>query len=209
MNNQLNILRTATGPGRIRFHDASTLDWWNFASGVGGTQILNDGGLRIDFDWFPADNTANDWISYNVGFLGQSAGEPAFRVNDPQTDFGILFRNNGETQYFDNGAATTGGSFNVSGALQHHVSLNYSFNSLADGSNVLVSASVDGVSVLDSLPFQWDNNGGALYMELGNLATGTRIDNLAISSVPEPTTLGILSTAGLGLGLFARRRRTN
>jgi len=209
VNNQLNILRTAGGPGRIRFQDAASLAWWDFASGVGGSQILSDGGLRIDFDWLPADNTSDNWISYNVGFLGQSAGEPGFRVNEPQTDFGVLFRNNGGTQYFDNGAATTGASFDVSGALQHHLSLTYSFNSFADGSNVLFSAAVDGVSVLDSLPFQWDNNSGALYMELGNLATGTRIDNLAIASVPEPTTLGILSTAGLGLGLIARRRRTN
>jgi hypothetical protein len=210
VNNQLDFLRRIDGPGRIRFQSALSLSniWWNFASGLSGAEILSQGGLRIDFDWFPSDNTADDWVSFNLGFLGIAAGEPSFRVNDPQTDFGILFRNNGGTQYFDNGAATTGLNFDVSGLLQHHVTLTYSLSSFADGANVSVSALVDGMSVLDGQLFQWENNSGELYMELGTLAAGTRIDNFAISSVPEPSGAALIGAASLGLASLRRRRRT-
>lgn len=205
--NQLNMLKPASGSGRIRFQSAADLPtnvWWDFATGAAGAQILEDGGLLVEFDWTPQDNTSQDWISFNLGFLGIAAGEPGLRVNEPQTDFGILFRNNGGTQHFDNGAATTGPSFPATLA-QRHVSLLYSFNSFADGTNVTASAAVDGVSVLSDRVFQWENNSGSLYMELGNLAAGTRIDNLTVSTIPEPSTAGLLGLAALGLGM--RRRR--
>ena len=206
--NQLNFLTTGTGPGRIRFQSAAALPsnvWWNFATGAGATQTLADGGLLVEFDWTPADNTSDNWVSFNIGFPDQPAGEPGFRVNHPETDFGILFRNNGGTQYFDNGAATTGSNFDASTVAPRHVALSYSFNSFADGTNVLVSAAVNGQAVLTAQPFLWENNGGALFMELGNLASGTRIDNLSITTIPEPSA-GILSLAA-GIALTLRRSR--
>ncbi len=65
---------------------------------------------------------------------------------------------------------------------------------------------MDGVNVLSNQTFQWENNGGALYMELGNLATGTKVDNLSVRTIPEPSTLGLLSVATLALSLARRRR---
>lgn len=210
VGNQLNFLVEATGPGRIRFQDALALPtsiWWDFAAGASGATILGDGGLLVEFDWIPADNTQDAWISANIGFLGQEAGEPVYRVNEPQTDFGILFRNAGGTQHFDNGAAVTGNTFDVSLLAPRHVSLLYSFNSFADGTDVTASAFVDGVEILDDYVFQWDNNNGSLYFELGTLAIGTKIDNLMVSSIPEPSTAGILGVACLGLASMRRRRR--
>lgn len=202
--NQLNF-----GVGRVRFQSAAALPtnvWWNFASGVGGTQILADHGLLVQFDWTPPDNTSNNWVSFDVGFLDQTAGEPSIRVNDAQTDFGILFRDNGGTQYFDNGAATDGPNFDASTVAPRHVALTYSFSSFADGTDVLVSASVNGVPVLSNQQFQWDNNSGALFMELGNLAAGAKIDNFSIATIPEPSGYALLGfMASLGLALHRRR----
>jgi len=203
-DNQLNLLNGATG--RIRFQSSAALPgdvWWNFASGAAGAAILADGGFRVSFDWTPADNTADEWISFNVGLPGIAAGEPLFRVNDSQTDLGILFRNSGGTQFFQNGAGTTGGVFDVSTVATRQVVLDYTFGSFADGSNVLANASVDGQTVV-SHTFQWNNNNGELYMELGSLVNGTRIDNLAITTIPEPASVFLFGTA---FGLAALRRR--
>ena len=71
---------------------------------------------------------------------------------------------------------------------------------------MLVSASVNGVPVLSNQQFQWDNNSGALFMELGNLAAGTKIDNFSIPTIPEPSGCALLGfMASLGLGLHRRR----
>lgn len=203
-DNQLNLLNG--GSGRIRFQSSTALPenaWWNFASGAAGAAILADGGFRVSFDWTPADNIADEWISFNVGLPGIAAGEPGFRINDPQTDLGILFRNRGATQFFQNGGGALGGDFDVTTLGTRQVVLEYAFSSFADGSDVVARASVDGQNVV-SHTFQWNNNNGELYMELGSIVNGTRIDNLAIRTIPEPTSVFLLGTA---FGLVALRRR--
>ena len=186
--NQLNML--VSGEARVRFHDSANLgNWWNWAAGDGAAAILSEGGMRVEFDWTPADNTSDNWISYNIGFPASGA-EPGFRVNDAGTDFGILLRNNGGTQYFDNGAAQTGAVFPVETVGTRHVTLDYAFGSFNDGAPVSVTVAVDGVPVLTDFVFQWNGNSGTLAMEIGNLATGTLIDNLSVSTlgVFEPDT---------------------
>ena len=97
-------------------------------------------------------------------------------------------------------------NFDGSTIAPRHVAVTYSFNSFADGTNVLVSASVNGVSVLNNQQFQWNNNSGALFMELANLATGTRVDNFSIATIPEPSGFALAAfMASLGLGLHRRR----
>ena len=180
-NNQLSML--VAGEARIRFHDATNLaNWWNWASGAAGAAFVSEGGMRVEFDWTPADNTSDNWISFNTGFPNGGA-EPGVRVNEAGTDFGILFRNNGGTQFFDNGAAQTGGTFDVATVATRHVTLDYAFGSFADGASVSVTAAVDGVAVVTDRVFQWAGNNGTLAMEIGNLAAGTLIDNVSISTL--------------------------
>ena len=180
-DNQLSML--VAGEARIRFHDANNLaNWWNWAAGPGGAAITGEGGLRVEFDWTPADNTSDNWISFNIGFPAGGA-EPGFRVNNPGTDFGILFRNNGGTQFFDNGAAETGESFDVSTVATRHITLEYAFGSFGDGAPVSLTVSVDGTPILTNRVFTWDGNAGSLAMEIGNLATGTLIDNVSVSTL--------------------------
>lgn len=192
LSNKLNLLKHATsGDGRIRFHDAANVaNWWDFASGDAGALIASDGGLRVEFDWTPPDNTSANWISFAVGFPPvATTAEPAIRINHAETDFGILLRDNGAIQCFDNSVDATGTpipTFNVSTVATRHVVLDYGFTSFADGSNVTLSVSVDGVK-LRATPytFQWANNNGVLYMELGNYVAGTSFDNFAISTLAE------------------------
>lgn len=201
------------GSGRIRFQEAASLPtnvWHDFASGPAGAAILLDGGFRVEFDWTPTGNTVDRWVSFSVGIAAQPVApvsEPSTRVNDGQTDFGILFRENGASQFFDNGVAVTGGSFAATTAARH-VLIDYTFNSFADGSSVGVAASVNGTNVA-TRTFDWDSNSGVLYMELGSYQNGTLFDNFSLSSlsrVPEPSTwvLGGLLAAGAVL----RRRRS-
>ena len=65
----------------------------------------------------------------------------------------------------------------------HHITLDYAFGSFADGAPVSVTAAVDGVPVVTSRVFQWAGNAGTLAMEIGNLATGTLIDNFSVSTL--------------------------
>ncbi|MES2708545.1 MAG: hypothetical protein V4726_18270 [Verrucomicrobiota bacterium] len=189
LSNKLNLLRHPTGgDGRIRFHDVGNLaNWWNFASGDTGALIAADGGFRVEFDWTPPDNTSANWVSFAVGFPpAATLAEPATRITHAETDFGILFRDNGGTQYFDNGGTgITGGSFDAATLATRHVVIDYHFTSFADGADVAVTASVDGTEVVSAYTFQWANNLGVLYMELGNYMPGTAFDNFAISTLAE------------------------
>ncbi len=171
--------------GRIRFHDAaSPSKWYDFATGPGRDVILSGGGLSIEFDWMPVNNTSDSWVEVSVGIgtPAQLGSEPDYRVTHASTDFGMLFRHNGGTQYFDNGVAVTGGSFPATLALRH-VKLNYAFSSFADGAPVEVTAVVDGVPVLNEKQFTWNGNNGSLYIELGSYTNNTLIDNLSLKAL--------------------------
>jgi hypothetical protein len=58
----------------------------------------------VAFDWIAGNDTSNNWVSVNMGISGTGVPEPAFRVNHAETDIGMLFRFNGDTELFDNGA---------------------------------------------------------------------------------------------------------
>lgn len=190
VGNQLRL-----GGGRVRFQN--TAGWYDWASGPEGADILADGGLRMEFDWTTTDTTTPNWVSCDIGFPSNAIlAEPVVRVNQAQTDYGILFRGNGGTQRFDNGAATITGSF-AAGAVTRHVVLNLGFQSFADGTNVKALAMVDGTQV-DSYSFTWDNNSGILYMEVGTNQAGMLIDNFKISTVPA-----IYSTALAGTSFIS------
>jgi hypothetical protein len=148
--NQLDFGRPGGGSGRLRFHQDNagvvSGDWFDWSAGTVGSQITTAGGFRVEFDWTPANDSDGDWVSWNVGF--PQAAEPTVRVNNLETDFGILFRHNGGTQHFHNAAdATTAGSFTAT-LTQRHVVIDFAFTSWDDGSDVVVTASVDGTEVL-------------------------------------------------------------
>ena len=207
VGNQLNFLTNRTG--RIRFHDDSDNNtstagsWHDWATGVTGSEILSNGNLRVEFDWLAANDTSANWVSVNMGISGEGVPEPGFRVNNAETDIGMLFRFNGQTELFDNGANLGAqGDFTANVGLRR-VTLDYDFDSFADGTTVALTASVDGTQVYTGSPFTWDGNGNSLYFEIGTLES-TSLDNIQISSIPEPS-ISFFALLG-GLGLLRRRR---
>ncbi|MGC6466667.1 MAG: PEP-CTERM sorting domain-containing protein [Akkermansiaceae bacterium] len=203
--NQLLMPNGAGGGHGVRFENAAgpfgggnRFDW---AAGATGTAILNAGGFSVTFDVTPAGNTTPDWISFQVGTVNADSGN---LTND---DYGILFRQNGATERFDNGTNLgAGGSFPATLASRS-VEIQYAFSSFADGSNVTATSFVDGVQVASDV-FQWDGNGGEMRMELGHNDPGLLVDNLTVSTldvIPEPSS-ALLSSLAL-FGLLARRRR--
>ena len=177
------------GGGRTRFQNSG--GWFNWASGTAGTSILADGGVRISFDWTPVNATGTNWVSFDVGFPG--AGEPATRVNHLETDYGILFRNNGGTERFDNGVNKGPGGTFANVLTTRHVVIDYAFSDFNDETSVKVRASVNGTVVTTSTVegvvrpyelFTWANNSGGLFMELGTNEAGHLIDNYSVSTVP-------------------------
>jgi hypothetical protein len=213
VGNQLNFLNVSTG--RVRFHEDSDNNtstagaWFDWASGAVGTRILADGGLRFEFDWIAGNNTSANWVAFDIGHNGELAGEPGFRVNEASNDLGILFRFDGTNidagaQIFDNSVLIGTGTFSPSIIGLRHVVIDYLFNSFADGTPVTVIAKMNGADVYTG-GFQWSGNAGQLYMELETLES-TVIDNVSVSSVPEPSA-GMLG-AICGLSLLARRRRS-
>lgn len=200
------LLMPISGNG-VRFETATNdpgvtgaADRFDWAAGSAGPAILGSGGFIVSFDWIPADNTATGWVSFQVGTLNADNG------NLTDDDYGILFRNNGATERFDNTVNLgAGGSFSpTAGGVVRRVEITYSFNSFADGASVTAVSRVNGLQVASD-SFTWDNNGGGMRMELGNGTVNTSVDNLTISTIPEPA--GNL-LAGLGaIGLLLRRRR--
>ena len=202
-NNQLLM---PLGTNGVRFENAlndptgGADDRFNWAGGATGATILGAGGFTVSFDWIAPENTLNDWISFQVGTVNADNG------NLTDDDYGILFRNNGATERFDNTVNLgAGGTFAASaGGVARAVEITYLFNSFADGSSVSVISSVDGTQVASDT-FTWDGNGGEMRMEMGHNAADTRVDNLMITTVPEPSSALILTLGVAGMGL--RRKR--
>jgi len=193
-------LRLAGGSGRIRLEvppGGAPVVSYNLAAGSAGAQILSGGGIRVEFDYLPTNNTSGNWVSLSTGFPSSSIqGEPGgFRLNDANTDFGFLLRNTGGTQFFKNGGATTGGNFPAT-TTSRHVVAQYGFTGLADLDSFTVVVTVDGTQVINQA-HSWSNNSGQLLIELGGNEGATLVDNFQIFEL-TPTRLQI----GLDDGLF-------
>jgi hypothetical protein len=175
------------GSGNLRFQDGFSLPalvLTDFAGNTTGPVILNEGGLRIAFDWTPVNNTDANWLSFSVGY---TVADVTQRVNEAQTDFGLLFRNNGGTQYFNNGVGITGGTFAVPAVAPHRAVIELSITSFEDAapgvSDITANAWVDGTQVLTNHPFNLENNFGLFHMELGSNIAGPFFDNLIVSGL--------------------------
>lgn len=201
-NNQL-LLPVSADSG-VRWENAAgpfgATNRYNWAAGTTGASILAAGGFSVRFDYAPVDNTSTNWISFQVGTVNADSGN---LTND---DYGILFRQNGNTERFDNGVNLgAGGAFTATpGGVLRSVRIDYFFNSFADGATVNAISRVNGVQVASDT-FTWDSNAGAMYMELGHNDAGNRVDNLMVSTIPEPSSAALFALCALGVA--ARRRQ--
>ena len=112
--------------GRIRFQRSAAgprFDWAGTAAGssaaniAAGASIIDSGGMKISFDYVPTNNTSTNWVNVSVGFPGAFDGQA---INNGETDYGVLLRNNGATERFDNGINKgPGGSFPATTTSRH------------------------------------------------------------------------------------------
>jgi hypothetical protein len=174
--------------GRIRFQSSAAGPWYDWAgpptsspaAQAAAAAIIADGGLHISFDYTPTNNTSTNWINVSLGF--GTTGEPQ-RINDGQTDYGVLLRNNGAIERWDNGVNKgPGGTFPAT-TTSRHADYYYAFSSFADNTEVRARVVVDGITVAQDT-FFWDNNAGQLFFNVECAEVGTLLDNLAVSSIP-------------------------
>lgn len=184
LNNQL----YTRGAGGLRFENASNdpgaegnMDHFDWAAGAPGAAILAANGFTVSFDWTPENNIDPQWISWNVGHPNADTN---FRITQPANDYGVLLRNDGRSERWDNGANQgAGGNFTTApgGGQTYAVSISFSLSSFAEGENVTAVTTVDGAEVANDI-FQWDGNGGQIHMEFFTNKTANLIDNLTIAT---------------------------
>ncbi|WP_411845099.1 hypothetical protein AAFN60_14630 [Roseibacillus persicicus] len=178
-NDQLDLVQG----GGVRFGPETNR--FNWASGATGAAILADGGFKVTFDWIHTGEDS-EWIAWKVGTPNSDSG-----VNAGEVDHAVLIRQGatGSNQYnerWDNGSNSgySGISHNpdVGNLKTYSVTLTYTFDSFDDGSTVNLRAVVDGILIVNDL-FTWDNNGGALHMEMASGTANNLVDNLAVSTL--------------------------
>jgi hypothetical protein len=209
-NNQLDMQANPGSyvTGAVRFDNASVgngqnppnlVDW---SQGTAGAAFLAAGGMQIDFDWTTPDSANDDWISVANGV---GTFNTTYTVVDSKSNSGLILRDDGTTSAFTNGSATGTTPGETLAAGSNHVTIDYYFNSFANGSPVTMDTYVDG-TLAATESFTWSNSSD--YLELGtNVSSGELLGNFAISTVavPEPASVAMLAICGAGLA--ARRRR--
>ncbi len=183
-SNQLNLRG-----GRIRFQRSAAgprFDWAGTAAGssaaniAAAANILDAGGMKISFDYVPTNNTSTNWVNVSVGMPSSFDGQA---INYFETDYGVLLRNNGATERFDNGFNKgPGGSFPAT-TTSRHADYYYAFSSFANGTEVRSRVVVDGIQVAADT-FYLENNAGEFYFVVEVGEVGTLVDNLTVSTIP-------------------------
>jgi hypothetical protein len=174
---------------RIRFQRSAAgarFDWAGTAAGssaeniAAGANILDSGGMKISFDYVPTNNTSTNWVNVSVGFPVAFDGQA---ITDGETDYGLLLRNNGATERFDNGFNKGPGGTSPATVTTRHVEYFYAFPSFGNGTEVRSKVVVDGVEVAADT-FYFENNAGEFYFVLETNEPGTLVDNLTVTTIP-------------------------
>lgn len=178
----------------------------------------------ISFDMLSNNTTTGDWEGL---FFGSSTNANLVHSNVNKVNgFGLIFKNNGTFQFFDNTVQTTSFTQSISttnwgtaGTL-HNVSVNLMTGDYSGNTAQTVTVSLDG----SATPlFTYVRNAGDVagkgitgnYLGLTTSNTGTAgelwgFDNFSVTTpAPEPSAVAGMFIGVLGLGglaLYARRR---
>jgi hypothetical protein len=182
----------ATGSNGLRFGSEGGYNW---ATGANSSTILLAGGFSIAFDYTAAGDPTN-WMGVRVGSGGENSG-----INAGDVTFGVLARGNGQIQTFDSGAAGDFGT--ASATATRSAQFFYAFNSWDAGSTVTFTGIIDGNTVATDT-FTWDASNDMRIVFAG-IESGTTIDNIVLSTIPEPSA-ALLGSLAI-LGLLRRNRR--
>jgi hypothetical protein len=170
--------------------------------------LVNGKPLTISFDMYVTGDDAS-----NVGFNATNWSAFTLRIANKTfptsgaTGFGMLVRYNGGVQFFNNGV-----KFDQPAGYSTTSLWSFTFTDLAgtgsafagNGSKVtFVNGTNTGTITLAQL-----STTGGLFVGFQNQQSNYGgIDNLTISTVPEPSTFGAAVVAGLGFLIVLRRMR--
>jgi hypothetical protein len=163
--------------------------------------------LQISFNidvgnWNNSTNPLT-WAQFNIGSATNLA------PLDANVGFATLFRLNGYTSQISAGGDITVGSgqtWTANSLVIIKLSDTVGTGSAFNGNGTRVAMTIDGDTKTYDVPQMsaaYLTFGGYYYELDGGIA---KVDNLSVALVPEPSTYGLLSIAGISL-LFARRRK--
>lgn len=169
---------------------------YNWSTGANAALILADGGFSVSYNYNQNGlGAADDWMSVRVG-----NGPENTAINAANVDFGVLTRGDGRMQTFESSAANDLGI--ATPVAPHNFTLVYAFNSWDQGSTVNFTGFVDGVQIgTDTFDWNGTNNVSIFF---GGRVVGSLIDNIQISTIPEPS--AVMLSGFCALGLLRRRR---
>ena len=178
--------------------------------------ITTSGGFTISYNYFvPASASGSDnWLAIMVGQTSGTVNtDSSAQVVDSGSDFGMLLRGNGGYDSFNGGGGDNSGTTALNyGTTAKQVVLTILTTSFASGNSATISATVNGsaidlngAAVGNDRVITWDA-GGANYIQFEDYNNdGYGMNNLVISTVPEPGTMALAALGGASL-LFWRRR---
>lgn len=178
-----------TGSRGLRFGGGE-----NWAAGSNAATILAAGGFSVSFDYNVTVGEFS-WASVRVGSGGENSD-----VNAGDVTFGALARANGQMQTFENGAGDSFGT--ATAGAPRTAQFIYAFNSWAAGTTVTFTGIIDGNTIATDT-FTWDATNDMKIVFSAD-ASGTTIDNIVVSTIPEPSAALL---GGLGMLAMLRRRR--
>jgi MYXO-CTERM domain-containing protein len=176
---------------------------YDFAAAA-NAQAAGNQALSISFNMTVAEWNGDggaDWTSFTVG-----GGTSPF-VNDGNVGFSSLFRDNGGTQQFSNGAGLASAPSFADGQLITFVLSDATGSgsafSASNGANDIVKMYVGGSLTNTFTGLNLDATDQNITFNAKNNVT--HIDNLSVSAIPEPGAATLLG--GLGMLALLRRRR--
>ena len=194
------------GPSRLFINN-------DFASGSAGSAITTSGGFTISYNFFaPASASGSgNWLGIIVGETSAFVNTDNWiQINNSATPFGMLLKGNGGYQSFSDGTQGNGSQPALTlnyGSTANQVVLTFLTTSFASGSSATVSATVNGTAINlgADANITW-GAGGQNYIQFEDYQNdGYGMNNLVISTVPEPGTMTLAALGGASL-LFWRRR---
>jgi hypothetical protein len=192
------------GPGRLVINNDFATD----------AAITSSGGFTISYnDFVPASASGSgNWLGIIVGetsaFVNSDNG---IQINNSATPFGLLVKGNGEYQSFSDGTQGNGSQPALTlnnGSIANQVVLTFLTTSFASGSSATVSATVNGTAINlgADANFTW-GAGGQNYIQFEDYGSdGYGMNNLVISTVPEPSTMALAALGGASLLIIRRRK---
>lgn len=192
----------------------------NFASSLAGTPYT----ISFDLLYRKRDTSTTDqWVGFAFGDTVPSSSSP----NSSETDFGVLLRpdginpaNNRLARFYDDAAVSAGDDFTTTPVFtSDYVTFTFTVTEAANGLSATVDGTADATTILSNFAIDFDNNTGryfAFSAHLGPDATpgagglefaDSFIDNVSITTIPEPSSFLLLGVACLaGLALRGRKR---